>query len=98
MPSRTRVSCSGRKRPVFVLQFDFLDLTEGNHDFLRSMALVYLEMQVISGNAGNAIADELAAGGFDGQDHVLVSLATHHPKEPGELRFKKPSVEGKLAA
>ncbi len=48
-----------------MLQLDLLNFDERNHDFLGSVALLDLQMEIVGGDAADALAYEFAARGFD---------------------------------
>src|SRR5439155_4019997 len=83
---------------VFVFQLDLLDFLEWNHDFLRSMAALHLQVKVVGGNSADPLADVFPPRRFDHQHHVPLGVAADYPEEAGKLRFKEPPVESKLAA
>ena len=46
---------------IFVFELDFLDLLEGNHDLFGSGAFLNLEVEIVGGNAADALSSVLAA-------------------------------------
>lgn len=46
---------------ILVFELDFLDFHEGNHDLFGGMAFLHLQMEIVGGNAADALADELPA-------------------------------------
>src|SRR6266478_1527583 len=48
---------------IFMFQLDLLDFNKGDHDLFRSVALLDLQVDIIGGNARDALGQELAARG-----------------------------------
>src|SRR5260370_30085567 len=81
-----------------MFQLDLLDFNKGDHDLFRSVALLDLQVDIIGGNARDALGQELAARGFDEQHHVPLGVAADDAKEARKLGFEKTPVESELAA
>ena len=82
---------------VLVLEHYLLNLLKMNLHFLDRRAMMFLNVEVVGRDAGYAVANMLAAGGFENQHHVAVVITANCGEKSGKLGLEKTPIKGELS-